>query len=214
MIEHNDQLTLFNLIAKNLTKDIECYVFGGTAMMFYGYKDETKDIDLLFLDEKSRTDFINIITKLGFKQHSPLRIYIPEKLKEKHTPLMFERQDIRFDLFVKQIFRTKLSPNMKENVDAINVFGIDKEFIIKTLKKEHIVQLKAITERQNDFVDIRNIIEKTKDFDWQYLIDEIIWQDQHGDTWAILDTERVIKELQEYVFIEDKYLKQLYQTKK
>ena len=66
MITHNDQVDLFALIAKHLTKDVECWAFGGTAMMFYGFKDETKDIDLLFEHEEGRKAFIAAIGSLGF----------------------------------------------------------------------------------------------------------------------------------------------------
>ena len=48
MIAYEDQMDLFRLVSRNIKRDLECYAFGGTAMMFYGYNDETKDIDLLF----------------------------------------------------------------------------------------------------------------------------------------------------------------------
>jgi len=213
MISQEDQLNLFRLIARELNKDIVCYAFGGTAMMFYGYKNDTKDIDLLFEDEKSRQEFIKLIDKIGFVASSPVTVYIPEKLREKNKPLMFKRDDTRFDLFVGKIFRTKISPRMKEDLYAVHEFKEKHTLKIKVLKTEHIIQLKAITERKNDFDDIRTILKNDKNFDWQYLIDETIWQDQHGDTWAILDVEKTIKELKQYVFIEEKYLKQLYRSK-
>ena len=212
MITYEDQIDLFKLMSKGLKKDITCFAFGGTAMMFYGYKDETKDIDLLFEEDSERQEFIDIIKKLGFEETSPLKIYIPEKYREKHRPLMFKRGDNRFDLFLKKIFRTNMSPKMKEDLYAVHEFRNKKTLKINVLRKEHIVQLKAITERQNDFDDIRTIISKEKNFDWQYLIDEIIWQHQHGDTWAILDIEKMMKELKEYCFIEEKYFRQLYKA--
>ncbi len=58
MITYNDQMNIFKLISKDIKIDIVCYAFGGTAMMFFGYKDDTKDIDLLFEDDSSRNEFI------------------------------------------------------------------------------------------------------------------------------------------------------------
>ena len=78
------------------------------------------------------------------------------------------------------------------------------------LSKEYIVQLKSITERERDFEDILTIIRKEKNFDWQYIINEVIWQYRHGDSWALLDTEKMLKELKKYIFVEEKYLKRLY----
>lgn len=214
MINYNDQMGLFELIGKQIKEDVECYAFGGTAMMFYGYKDETKDIDLFFEKEEDRQEFIYVLKILGYEETSPLKVYIPEKLKEKYRPLMYRRGDSRFDLFVHKIFKTLLSQHMKDDVDAIHEFKNNHNLRIKVFRKEHIVLLKAITERQNDFDDIQTILKKDKRFDWQYLIDEVIWQYQHGDTWVLYDMEKTIRELKKYVFIEDKYLQQLYHAEK
>jgi hypothetical protein len=214
MTSYDDQMEIFRLVAGTLKDDLVCYAFGGTAMLFYGYKDETKDIDLLFEDEKPRKAFIAGIRQLGFEETSPLKIYIPEKLRDRHRPLMLRKDASRFDLFVGKIFRTRLSPGMKDNLYAVHEFRQKATLTVKVLSKEHIVQLKAITERQNDFDDIRSILEKEKSFDWQYLIDEVIWQYRHGDSWALLDTEKMMTGLKSYVFIPKKYLDQIYACQK
>lgn len=214
MVTHKDQLDLFKLISQKINKDTQCYAFGGNAMMFYGYKDETKDIDLLFGNESEKKEFISAIEKLGFEETSALKIYIPEKLKQKHKPLMFSKDDFRFDIFTKKIFRTQLSSRMEQDLYAIHEFKDKNTLKIKVLRKEHLVLLKAITERDRDFEDIITILSKEKDFEWQYLIDEVIWQHQHGDKWAILDMEKTMQELKEYILIQEKYFKQLYKSQK
>lgn len=210
MITYEDQINIFRLISQDSNKDIECYAFGGTAMMFYGHKDETKDIDLLFEKETDRKEFIRILRSLGYTETSPLKIYIPEKLRDKHRPLMYNRGDSRFDLFVKKIFKTVISPRMKEDVYAVHDFKGKFTLRVMVLRKEHIVMLKSVTGRQNDFDDIRTIVEKEKNFDWQYLIDEVIWQYAHGDKWVLLDTEEMMQELKKYIFIEEKYFRKLH----
>ena len=145
MITHDDQMALFVLISRNLGKNLECFAFGGTAMIFYGYKDSTKDIDLIFEKEKDREEFIRTIKELGFSEASPFKIYIPEKLRDKNRPLMFKRGDIRFDLFARQIFRTKINPRMKEDLYAIHDFKESHTLKVKVLRKEHIVLLKSVT---------------------------------------------------------------------
>jgi hypothetical protein len=211
MITHNEQLDLLSLISKEIGKDIDCYAFGGTAMMFYGYKDQTKDIDLSFIE--GREIFIDAIQRIGFEETSPMTIYIPEKLRDKNRPLMFKRGDIRFDLFSGKIFHTVISPRMKEDLFGVSEFRGKKTLRVKALRKEHIVQLKSITERDKDFEDILTIIRKDKSFDWQYLVEETIWQHKHGDSWALVDVLRVMKELKEYVFIEEKYFTMLERVK-
>ena len=214
MITYEDQMSIFELISKEISKNIECYAFGGTAMMFYGYKDETKDIDLLFEDEALGNEFVKVIKNLGFNETTLVNIYIPEKLREKNVPRMFKREDSRFDIFLKKIFKTVISPKMKEDLYAVHDFKGKNNLRVNVLRKEFIVLLKAVTERDRDFEDILTIVKREKNFDWQYLIDEVIWQYRHGDSWVLLDTEKMIRELKKYVFVEEKYLKQLYAAKK
>ncbi len=214
MITHQEQLDLFNLVAKHLTKNTECYAFGGNAMMFYGYKEETKDVDLLFEEESSRQEFIRAISSLGYAETSPIAIYIPEKLRDLHRPLMYKRGERRFDLFVKKIFKTTLSPNMKDNLFAVHEFNDKYHLKVKVLRKEYLIILKAVTDRDKDFEDILTILQKEKDFDWQSVIEEVSWQYQHGDSWVLLDMEKVMQELKKYVFIEEKYFKLLYKMLK
>ena len=214
MITYEDQMSIFGLISKEISKNIECYAFGGTAMMFYGYKDETKDIDLLFEDEASGNEFVKVIKNLGFSETTLVNIYIPEKLREKNVPRMFKREDNRFDIFLKKIFKTAISPKMKEDLYAVHDFKGKNNLRVNVLRKEFIVLLKAVTERDRDFEDILTIVKREKTFDWQYLIDEVLWQYRNGDSWVLLDAEKMLRELKKYVFIEEKYLKQIYAVKK
>ena len=126
---------------------------------------------------------------------------------------MYKREESRFDLFVKQIFKTILSPKMKEDLFAVHEFKGKATLTVKVLRKEFIVLLKAITERDKDFEDILTLLQKDKYFDWDYLLDEVIWQSQHGDSWVLLDMEETMKELQKYIFIEEKYMKRVYGKK-
>lgn len=209
MITQGDQLRLFTFISKNLRNDVIAYAFGGTAMMFYGYKDETKDIDLLFETIEERDEFIRVIKDMGYTQTRLTTVYTPEKLKDPHKPVMYKREESRFDLFVTKIFHTQMSPAMKEDKFAAHDFKEEHTLQIIVLRKEHLVLLKAVTERDKDFEDIVTILQKEKSFDWQYFIDEVLWQANNGNSWALYDTQKMLEELQEYVFIEEKYLKQL-----
>ena len=212
MITYKDQDDLFKKISDNLKKDVECYAFGGTAMMFYGYKDDTKDIDLLFNTLEDRSEFIKVLENFGYEEFSPVKIYTPEKLRDEHKPVMYKIGDSRFDLFVKKIFHTVISPKMKEDIFAVHEFRGRHKLAVNVLRKEHLVLLKGVTERDKDFEDILTIIRKDKDFDWQYFIDEVIWQFNHGDKWVLIDAEKMMKELKKYIFIEEKYFKQIYKA--
>jgi len=210
MITINDQEELFRLIAKNLQQDVACWAFGGTALMYLGLKEETKDIDLLFETAEERALFIEALERLGFQETSPIKIYVPEKLREQHRPVMYQRGETRFDLFETKVFRTRLSPAMQEGTGAVHEYRQGLTLTIKVIRPEHITYLKGITDRANDLKDIKTILDKEKDFDWDVLVDEAVWQHQHGDSWALLDTEKTLNELKEEHFIEEKQLKRLY----
>ena len=210
MITQEDQLRLFSLVTERLTADNVAFAFGGTAMMFYGYKDETKDVDLLFESIISRIQFIDALTSFGFSETNPIHIYELKKARDKNAPLMYKREDTRFDLFAERIFHMHLSPKMRDDPFAVHEFKGKHRLTLKVLRKEHIVLLKAVTSRPRDFEDILTIIRREKQFDWQFLIDEVLWQYQHGDRWTLLDVEDMLLKLKKYVFIEEKYLQQLY----
>ncbi len=214
MITSVDQDNLFRLVADRLKNDLVCYAFGGTAMMFYGFKGETKDIDIIFDTQKERNEFIQALKSVGFGQTTPGGIYIPEKLQSPNAPLMFKRNDGRFDLFVEKIFHTLLSPSMKENTFAVHEYNEKHTLVLKVFRTEIIVLLKAVTSRDKDFEDIVTIVQKDTHFDWQYLIDEVLWQYEHGDSWIILDTEKMLQELKKYIFVEEKYIQQLHEAVK
>ena len=49
MINLEEQIGLFKIIGSQLKSKAECIAIGGSAMMFYGTKLTTKDVDLVFL---------------------------------------------------------------------------------------------------------------------------------------------------------------------
>ena len=214
MISQQDQQALFAFIGKQIQKKTTAYAFGGNAMMYYGYKDETKDVDLLFEKEEEREEFLRVLKTMGYEDASLLRIYVPEKLKDKYKPIVVKKEDGRFDLFVKKIFQTLLSPKMKDNVFAVHEFKGKYTLTVKVLRKEVLVILKSVTSRERDFEDIVTIMRNEKNFNWEYLLEEVRWQVEHGDGWILLDVEKMMQELKEYVFIQEKYFKELYTMKK
>ncbi len=87
MIDIDTQLDLFKLISRSISKDIIAYAFGGTAMMFYGYKTATKDIDLLFETKEEFNDFIKAIENLGYSKLHLKAAYSKEKQQQKGKPI-------------------------------------------------------------------------------------------------------------------------------
>ena len=209
MISHQDQNALFTLIAKRINYNIVCYAFGGNAMMYYGYKDETKDVDLLFEHADQRTAFIETLKALGYDDASLLHIYTPDKLKDPYKPIVLTKEDGRFDLFLARIFSTFLSPIMKEHVFAVHEFRGKHTLTVNVLSKEVIVLLKSVTSRERDFDDIVTIMQNEKQFNWRSLLDEVRWQVEHGNEWVVIDVGKMMEELTEYIFVPEAYFAEL-----
>jgi hypothetical protein len=206
MIDVKDQEDLFSLISKYLTKDVSCYAIGGTAMMFYGYKTTTKDIDLVFTKKDERDIFIDAITELGYKETSLKGIYDEKRRADPTRPLLFSRGDERFDIFLKSVFGFTLD----ENLPVTQRHDYPQRLTINLLPKEHLILLKSITGRPKDFEDITSIIRVEKIIDWDALIDAAIGQT--GNSWLLLDLEETLQKLKSVTPIPARHFKRLYKA--
>lgn len=166
MIEHSEQTELFEKIGKTLRKKTEVYTIGGTALMFYGVKERTKDVDLVFLDEKVRRRFADVLCKkFGYVNAlKHIKILIKDYAEMKKKPLRLEAHGKpNFDLFLKYLGPLQFSERMKERCTQRHDF--DNLSLLITAP-EDILLLKSITDRVTDKEDAALIINKFKiDFD-------------------------------------------------
>ena len=171
MINLEQQNELFKLIGEILKDKLECYVIGGSAMMYYGMKGNTKDIDLVFEHEKDREKIIQILKSLGYNERG-IKVVSVIYPKKKNTPILLERDDSRVDLFVNKIISTVLSDSMKDRINSIYEYG---NFIIKVLAPEDLIITKCATERAGDRLDAVEIMKRAK-IDWEVIIKESVFQ--------------------------------------
>lgn len=213
MIGLEDMNNLFKLISRNIKKDISCYAFGGNAMMHYGYKNSTKDIDLVFENKEGMDEFIRAIRLLGYDRTSLLKIYPDELLKEKNKPVMYSRGDERFDLFLKDVFETKLNERMKKRVfGKFDFIMKENTLTVFVLGKEDIILMKSITRREKDFDDILTIIEKEKSINWKIIVEEAIRQAKHMDNWVVYGLEEIMQRLKQHTLIKKGYFDMLHKA--
>ena len=171
MINLEQQNELFKLIGEILKDKLECYVIGGSAMMYYGMKGNTKDIDLVFEHEKDREKVIRVLKNLGYNERG-IKVVSVIYPKKKNTPILLERDDSRVDLFVNKIINTVLSDSMKDRINSIYEYG---NFIIKVLAPEDLIITKCATERAGDRLDAVEIMKRAK-IDWEVIIKESVFQ--------------------------------------
>ena len=210
MINTEDQEALFKLIADYLDADIEGIAIGGTAMMFHNYKTTTKDIDLVFKNNKDRKIFIRATEKLGYRQESARFLYDEKRMKSDNKPLLYSRGEERFDLFTKDVFGFKIPfENFAQRHDYLG----KKELIIFTIPKEWLILLKSITNREKDYEDIETIVKIEKDIDWNLIIDEAIKQKKQVP-WILIDLEEKMQKLKKIAFIKKEYFDKIYLANK
>jgi hypothetical protein len=168
MIGAEEQIELFKLIGNELKKKIECVIIGGSAMLFYGLKSATKDVDIVFFSENSRKDFIKAAEKIGFGK-------IGTRYKAK-TPVIMERKNARMDLFVDEVVSFKLSTGMLSRIKEKHEF---ENLIADIISPEDIILLKCATDRAGDRKDALDLITKLP-IKWDVVIEESVWQMQNG----------------------------------
>jgi len=192
MIDFERQIEIFKLIGKSLKESVECYAIGGTAMLFLGLKDSTKDVDLVFEKKEERNLIKKVLEKIGLKESNDIEIYRhSETIKE--SPILLEGHEFRFDLFLKDIISFKLSPGIKERVKERHEFD---NFKIMVVSPEDILLLKSATDRRGDVLDAKKIIE-TFNIDWDIVIKECEWQTEHGRKIFSLFLFDFLEELEE-----------------
>lgn len=176
MINITEQNELFNLLGAKLDKKVECLAIGGSAMMFYGAKTETKDIDLVFLDKKSFNLVKKALYEIGFNEKKNIRPIFAHYDLAKDKPIMMEGKDTRFDLFLNEVIGFKISSSIVGRVKEVHEFG---NLIVKTISPEDIVLLKCATERAKDRDDAVSLIGKFN-IDWDIIIKESVHQTEIG----------------------------------
>ena len=190
MINVDEQHNLLQNIAKKLKKQITVYAVGGTAMMFHGMKDATKDIDIVFSKEEDRNEFEEAAKSLGYKKMDSIIVYGAEK---ENQPIMLSRGDAeRFDLFNYNVISFFFSDNMQER--AANTYEYEGKLILKIADVHDLILMKCATDRQKDAEDVKNIVENQK-IEWNIVIEEAKHQVELGKNAAIFELGEFLEKL-------------------
>lgn len=144
-------------IDKLLKKTIDVYLIGGCAMSYYGIKDATKDIDVLFKNKYDCADFFNAVTELGYKTAEQ---YFPPLLEMEATFFVYKGDEIWIDLFVKNVMsKFELSPTIQRRAVKTNLST--KKLNVYCLDPQDIFLFKSITPRERDENDLILLLTQT-----------------------------------------------------
>ena len=189
MINLKEQEDLFKAIGDQLKERTECLLIGGSAMMYYGVKETTKDIDLVFLEEEQRKSVINILLNLGYKTREIKTLY---KRKE-NIPILMEFKDSRLDIFLKKVISFNITSQVIERIKKVYEYN---KFIIKIVSQEDIILMKCATERAGDRIDAKELI-NNYNIDWNVIINESLNQTKFKELLYPLSLYDFLKELKE-----------------
>src|SRR3989344_3661804 len=189
MINLKEQEDLFKAIGDQLNERTECLLIGGSAMMYYGVKETTKDIDLVFLEEEQRKSVINILLNLGYKTREIKTLY---KRKE-NIPILMEFKDSRLDIFLKKVISFNITSQVIERIKKVYEYN---KFIIKIVSQEDIILMKCATERAGDRIDAKELI-NNYNIDWNVIINESLNQTKFKELLYPLSLYDFLKELKE-----------------
>ncbi|MBR9699923.1 hypothetical protein GOV09_05690 [Candidatus Woesearchaeota archaeon] len=188
MITVEEQQVLLISIAKRLSKPLIAYAIGGTAMMFLGIKDTTKDIDLVFDHRAEREMFKKAISELGYEKIDSRAAYG----EKKNIPEMFYRDDERFDLFLNEVISFVFSDEMKKR--ATKTMQFSDNLIIKVADVHDLILMKCSTDRVKDQDDARAIIERSP-IDFKICVQEAKEQIQLGKEKAAFELGCFLEDL-------------------
>lgn len=179
MISIEEQQSLLLNISKKLKKPVTAYAIGGTAMMFYGYKDSTLDIDLVFNNEEDKKNFKQAAISFGYRELDS-RIVYPKKT---NRPEMLVLKEHRIDLFIDNVIDFIFSDNMKKR--AVNTHQFNN-LTLKIADHHDILLMKCATDRIKDIDDARSIIQRAN-INWDILIEEAKNQINLGKVKSIFE---------------------------
>ncbi len=175
MINLQEQISLFKIIGSQLKNNVECIAIGGSAMMFYGTKVTTKDVDLVFLKREDMKSVKKILFNSGFDERNNIKGIFRED-EDAGKPVIMDGKDTRFDLFLNEVIGFNIHKEIIERVKESHEFG---SFLVKTASPEDILMMKGCTEREKDRDDAAELIRKFN-IDWSIILDETPKQTKIG----------------------------------
>lgn len=166
----------------------QIFVIGGLALISYGLKEATKDVDVVVSSLEDLRTLIDSLKSIDYAELEGPSVYSP--YKEMEISVVMENADgFRWDIFHKKICnRLLFSENMASRVVEFYSKGSLK---LSLASKEDIFLFKGITEREADLDDMRLLAESG--LDWLVVKNECIYQSNYsGRLWEDALVQKLI----------------------
>lgn len=158
------QENTLRLIGNKLKNKVNCFVIGGSAMLYYNAKSTTKDIDVVFDKPQERKEFAEVLYDMRYTSINPKFLYF----NKPNQPAMMQLGEYRFDLFLKKIVHFWLTDSIKSRIRKVIEY---ENLIVHVVSPEDIILLKCATERAGDRSDALSLINIFR-INWDVIIDE------------------------------------------
>lgn len=160
-------------ISNQLKRPLDAFLIGGLSMIFHGAKLATKDIDIVFSDQKDAQAFIKAAKEIGFNYVSNLG---NEYIDLKARCVLEGKDEVRFDVFIEKVCNAlSFSQGMKARAEKMYNRDTLKLYVASI---EDIFLFKAITSRPDDLADMATLV--GKEIQWNIVEEEARSQD---DSW-------------------------------
>jgi len=175
---------MFLEIDSKLDKPLKIFLIGGAALMHYGSKDSTKDIDIVLQAEEEFKELRDVLLKLGF-----LSKIAPITHQNFTLADWLSRGDFRLDLFNNVICgKLRLSQRI---ADRAKIFPKVGKLTVCVCSKEDIFLFKSITERDGDREDCITLVKQG--INWDTIFNELNQQigESGADEWITIVHDRL-----------------------
>ncbi|MBI2597905.1 MAG: hypothetical protein HYW50_01785 [Candidatus Diapherotrites archaeon] len=163
---------IFISAEKKLKEKAKAFLIGGNALIEYGAKNSTKDIDIVLLSAKEAQSLIEALKAIGFVELKGKELQYDQL--EAFTMLVKEDHP-RIDIFVNKICgMLEFSERMQKRSRQTKSGKL--ELYLASL--EDIFLLKSVSSRDSDLVDCENIMSK-KSLEWNIIFSEITKQEKN-----------------------------------
>jgi len=161
-------------VGNALAIPVNLYLLGGAAMIRYGVKTATKDIDVLLSTQKEVEGLVLALEISDYKQKQTSKLTSEYRMMS--ATRIFENADgFRWDIFYEYVCKKlRLSSGMIKRAKILLEIGQLKVWIIS---REDIFLLKSVTQRDDDEDDL--LLLARSGLDWEVIFTECIDQSRH-----------------------------------
>jgi hypothetical protein len=166
-------------LSARISVPTQIFIIGGLALINYGLKEATKDIDVVVLRRRDIEIIIKSLAIIGYHTLENALVTRPYETME-ISKIMENNEGFRWDIFYQTICnRIVFSNNM---VSRSTEFYSKNKTVLNIASKEDIFLFKGITEREADIDDMRLLAESG--LDWQVIKSECRYQsNSSGRLW-------------------------------